>query len=46
MFHFYEGYHWLGMHLFWWIFWILFLVVVFRGLAPVSRDRRGKDAPP
>ena len=29
MFHFYDGYHWFGMHLFWWAFWILFLVVVF-----------------
>lgn len=46
MFHFYDGHHWLGMHLFWWIFWILFLVVVLRWFGPVAKHRGSKDAPP
>lgn len=43
MFHFYDGYHWLGMHLFWWGFWILFLAVVFGWFEPVPRNRKGKN---
>lgn len=43
MYHFYDGYHWMGMHLFWWAFWILFLVVVFGWFEPVPRNRRRTD---
>jgi putative membrane protein len=28
-----------GMHLFWWIFWLMLLVVVFGVLTPVPRGR-------
>jgi hypothetical protein len=29
MFHMYSGYHWFGMHLIWWFFWLVFLGVLF-----------------
>ncbi len=41
MFHFYDGYHFLGMHLLWWLFWIPFVGVVFRAYT----SRRKKDKP-
>ena len=25
MFHFYDGYHFIGMHLLWWVFWLAFI---------------------
>jgi putative membrane protein len=43
MFHFYDGYHFLGMHLLWWVFWILFIVLVFGSFTPLrwTIDRKG-----
>ncbi len=42
--HFYDGYHFFGMHLIWWAFWVLFFVVGIRLFEPVRRGRgRGKD---
>ena len=42
---FYDGYHFFGMHLFWWFFWILFFFMLF-GLfePPVPKKRKGQDA--
>ena len=37
MMHFYSGYHFFGMHLIWWAFWVVLLAVVFRMFEPVRR---------
>jgi hypothetical protein len=37
--HFYDGYHFIGMHLMWWVFWILFVAVMFGPYEPVRRNR-------
>ncbi len=39
MFHFYDGYHFFGMHMVWWFFWILFIGIVFGAYEPVRRNR-------
>lgn len=39
MFHFYDGYHFAGMHLLWWIFWILLLIFWFGAYEPVRRKK-------
>ncbi|MEP7344215.1 MAG: hypothetical protein ABI877_03055 [Gemmatimonadaceae bacterium] len=46
MFHFYNGYHVLGMHLLWWLFWFAFMAVIFGLYEPVPRKRAGKNARP
>ena len=38
--HFYNGYHFVGMHIMWWIAWIAFIVVLFGAYSPVRRIRR------
>ena len=43
MFHFYDGYHFFGMHMLWWIFWILFISVAFALYQPIRRTKIGKD---
>ncbi len=43
MFHFYEGYHFFGMHLLWWAFWFLFIVIVFGAFEPVRRKPGRKN---
>lgn len=43
MFHFYNGYHFFGMHMLWWFFWIVFFGVIYGAYEPVRRNRRGKD---
>lgn len=43
MFHFYDGYHFIGMHILWWGFWILFIGIMFGAYEPVRRKRGGKD---
>jgi hypothetical protein len=43
MFHFYDGYHFIGMHILWWGFWILFIGTLFGAYEPVRRKRGGKD---
>ena len=45
MFQFYDGYHFFGMHLFWWFFWILFISVLFGAYEPVRRGKRGNNDP-
>lgn len=43
MFHMYEGYHFFGMHMLWWMFWIVFVWILFGMYEPVRRTKRGKD---
>lgn len=43
--HFYEGYHFGGMHLFWWIIWIVLLIWVFATPWPIPGDRRKRERP-
>ena len=40
MFHMYDGYHFLGMHLLWWGFWIVMITILFGAFEPVRRNRR------
>lgn len=42
MFHLYNGYHFLGMHMMWWVFWFLFFTVMFGAFQPVRRGRAVK----
>lgn len=42
---FYYGYHFWGMHLIWWFFWIVFIVIVFGWFEPVPKKRIKKDSP-
>lgn len=39
MMNFYNGYHFFGMHLIWWGFWLLFFAVVLRTFTPMPRGR-------
>lgn len=43
MFHMYNGYHFWGMHMIWWLFWIALLGVMFRPYASGRRNRRKTD---
>jgi hypothetical protein len=43
MFNMYDGYHFFGMHMLWWFFWIVFIGVIFGAYEPVRRNRRGTD---
>lgn len=36
----YGGWSLWGMHVFWWLFWIVVIVVLFSPITPVSRGRR------
>jgi len=42
MFDFYNGYHFVGMHMFWWFFWIMFIWILFGAFEPVRRKRAVK----
>ena len=37
--YFYEGYHFWGMHLFWWVFWIIFIIILFGLYRPVRKNK-------
>jgi putative membrane protein len=37
---YYDGWSFWGMHVFWWLFWIVVIVLLFSPLTPVSRSRR------
>lgn len=39
MFHMYDGYHFIGMHLLWWAFWIALIGTVYGLYEPVARRR-------
>ncbi len=43
MFNMYDGYHFFGMHMLWWLFWILFVGILFGAFQPVRRRRGGKE---
>ena len=43
MFNMYDGYHFFGMHMLWWFFWIVFIGVIFGAYEPVRRNRRKDD---
>lgn len=46
MFHLYDGYHWAGMHLIWWGFWLVFIGIAFRFYEPLPRNRSTPDTRP
>ena len=37
---FHDGMGFWGMHLFWWLFWVVAIVVLFTPITPVSVNRR------
>lgn len=43
--HFYEGYHFWGMHLVWWVLWIALLIWIFATPWPIPGDRRKTERP-
>jgi putative membrane protein len=45
MLHFYEGYHFWGMHLIWWFLWVSILVWIFAAPYDLPGQRKGKDSP-
>ena len=45
MWHMYDGYHFWGMHLIWWIAWIIFLVWIFAMPSAFSGKKREKETP-
>ncbi|MDF1674667.1 MAG: SHOCT domain-containing protein [Vicingaceae bacterium] len=44
MLHTFEGHYW-GMHLFWWILWIILLFWIFAIPADIPGQRKKKDTP-
>lgn len=42
---FYDGYHWAGMHLLWWLLWVGFFLFVFATPYDIPGERRKKDSP-
>lgn len=45
MFYFYRGYHFWGMHLIWWILWIIVLIWIFVTPYDVPGQRKRSDSP-
>ncbi len=43
--HFYEGYHFGGMHFVWWIIWIVFVIWVFATPWTIPGERRKPNRP-
>jgi putative membrane protein len=41
----YDGYHFWGMHLFWWLFWISMLIWIFATPYPIPFERRRRESP-
>ena len=41
---FYD-YHFFGMHMFWWFFWILLMFLMFGWFEPVAKRRIRRDSP-
>jgi len=41
----YEGYHYLGMHLFWWFVWIILLFWIFALPYNIPGQRSRKETP-
>lgn len=44
MWHLFEGHYW-GMHLFWWIIWMVLIFWIFAIPYDVPGQRKGKDSP-
>ena len=42
---FYDGYHIWGMHLVWWIIWLVFIFWIFAMPYNIPGQRRKKDSP-
>lgn len=42
---FYDGYHFWGMHMMWWFFWVLFLFTIFGWFEPVPKRKIKRDSP-
>lgn len=41
----YEGYHFWGMHFFWWILWVLMLIWIFATPYNIPGQKLKKDSP-
>lgn len=39
MFRFYDGYHFWGMHLIWWVIWLVFIAWIFLMFTRYGRER-------
>ena len=42
---FYDGYHFWGMHLIWWVIWLFLLFWIFATPYSIPGERRRKDSP-
>ena len=42
---YYDGYHFMGMHLIWWFFWVLFMFWIFATPYYVPFQQKKKDSP-
>ncbi|OCX54017.1 hypothetical protein BEL04_07010 [Mucilaginibacter sp. PPCGB 2223] len=45
MLHFYQGYHFWGMHLIWWFLWCIVLIWIFAIPYDLPGQRKRKDSP-
>jgi putative membrane protein len=43
--HMYDGYHFWGMHLIWWILWVGFIVWIFATPYDIPGQMKRKDSP-
>lgn len=43
--HFYEGYHFGGMHLIWWVLWMILIIWIFATPYSIPGERKIKDSP-
>lgn len=41
----YYGYHFLGMHLIWWLIWVIFLIWIFATPYDIPGQKTKKDTP-
>lgn len=41
----YEGYNYVGMHIFWWVLWIVILIWIFATPYNIPGQRAKKDTP-
>jgi putative membrane protein len=43
--HFYEGYHFWGMHLFWWFVWVVIFIWIFATPYEIPGKKRKPNSP-
>ena len=43
--HFYEGYHYGGMHLIWWIIWVILIIWIFATPYQIPGEKRKPNSP-